>query len=244
MISHHPLSPTVTLRPRARGYIGVLLMTGILAAAAVGMVANERYQAAARESWINRAADALVLQSSVATTAILGCGSAYTKGDNGDSASATDAKRFPKTESRLENVQCPGAPANAKFILKGRDGAFVSSLPAEFGAWSYSNSPAGLSFSVQANSALAAIATRNAMKRIGSNATLTGSTLSVKVTYPVLPPDSITDPTKPCGNPPNQPARPAEPEKQAQWYADYSAWERAFQAYQACLVWGPGSQPK
>jgi hypothetical protein len=177
------------LRPRARGYVGAMLMAGILVMAGFGLIANQRYQAASREAWIDRTADALTLQSTVVTTAVLACGASYTKGDNGDPQSASDAKRFPSSSSRLENIQCPGAPANAKFILRGRDGAFVTPLPAEFGAWAYSNSQAGLSFAVPANSSLAVAAARKAAKQIGGHASFDGSTLAVTISYPALPPE-------------------------------------------------------
>lgn len=176
------------LRPRARGYVGAMLMAGILVMAGFGLIANQRYQAASREAWIDRTADALTLQSTVVTTAVLACGASYTKGDNGDPQSASDAKRFPSSSSRLENIQCPGALANAKFILRGRDGAFVTPLPSEF-TWAYSNSQAGLSFAVPANSSLAIAAARKAAKQIGGHASFDGSTLAVTISYPALPPE-------------------------------------------------------
>lgn len=232
-----PFRTRGSLRRRERGHVGAAALAGVFAIAALGYVTNLQFQAESRDSWISRAADTLVLQTKVASSAILACGSIYTRGDNGDPTSAADARRFPGTTALLADVRCPGAPSKSSFILKGRDGAFVSQLPTGFGPWTYSNSSAGLSFSVEANSPLAATAARLAERRLKGVASFSGSTLTVSVAYPNQPGDAATESTE-CGSPPAQPVRPSELEQQDQWYSDYAAWEVGIQAYQACLVWG------
>ena len=129
---------------------------------------SNMYDANAELKWIKANADLIYDQSLLIRKEMISCGAMYPEGVNNDPNALPNYKKYPGSVMTISSAECPGAPANLKTVLAGRDGNFLRQLPTDFSAWSYQNSSAGLTAILQASTPRAAEVIGRVANRFGT----------------------------------------------------------------------------
>lgn len=156
-----------------------VLLFGVLAAA--GFAAIQYQMAVDQVNWISRESAQLVDQANKIHDRVISCGQTYPSGVNADASSPAALKRFPGSSLRLADASCPGAPAPMSAIWSGRDGSFLTVLPSDFGAWTYSNDAQGLRASLTSTTSRGTEAASKAVSKLNGMAAMSGPNLNLTI---------------------------------------------------------------
>ncbi len=155
------------------GWISALIAAIVLS----GVVAASQARSgstAAKVQRIDTAVASLNAQANMTRQVLTQCALDYPSGDNG--TGFTIAYPAATAATALTGLQCPGAPAGFKDFWGGRNGVFEPVAPSGFGAWTYLNNATGVSLTITAASADAALVA--AMDRVAAAYSATEATRS------------------------------------------------------------------
>jgi hypothetical protein len=162
---------------RGVAFAGLLVFIGVLVAASVA-TARLRNAAATGER-VERVRDELLQQASTIRGKLLACVVQWPGGNNGT------GHRIPypaaTVSAPVDGLECPGAPTALQPLWHGTDGVLVPRPMPDFGAWSYTNDATSMRLSIDAANAFTytSAAMRSAALRLGTVATISGSTLTI-----------------------------------------------------------------
>lgn len=152
-----------------QGFIAAYLIAAIGLFTVVAYAMSQMYDANAEARWIKQQTDVLYEQTQLIRKQIIGCGTKYPDGNNGDLTAIEDYRKYPRTWADLAYVECPGAPTGQQGLFVGKDGVFLKQLPADFGGWSYLNNGFGIRVSLRASTPRGLQALTRTAERLGPN---------------------------------------------------------------------------
>lgn len=126
----------------------------------------------------NNKATQLSSQARLIMQMVYSCTSNYPTGNNG----GTTHLPYPATPTGnlVSNLVCPGTSAN---LWTGVDGAYLPVIPTDFGAWQYVNDATSVRITTTTTNLTAwANAINQVVSQFGSQASLSGSTLTITIT--------------------------------------------------------------
>jgi hypothetical protein len=164
---------------RGVAFVAVLAVIGVMLAVSVAAarLRNATYTA----ERVEQVRDELLQQAGTIRTKLIACVVNWPAGDNGSGWRAP----YPAgaASSAVSALQCPGAPVALQPLWNGSDGVLPPRAMPDFGTWSYAND--GTSMRIWITAADHHTATTAAMNsaalRLGTAASISGSTLTIEL---------------------------------------------------------------
>lgn len=171
--------------PPRRGFATAYLIAAIALLTLVVWAGSQMMDANAEIRWVGSSTDVVQEQAYLIRKQVIACGTTYPGGDNGDASSTSGYRKYPASNADLSLITCPGAPLAEQKVFGGRDGVFLRKLPADFSAWTYANTAAGLTASLTTNSSRGAQVAAKLAARFGAaEASASGNTFTFVIAAP------------------------------------------------------------
>lgn len=172
-------APTRTPRRSQGGFIVAYVLAGIaLASVAIAGIARLNSANNTSERMATLRSD-LVRQAELIRNMVVACKIKHPTGNNGTGFRVS----FPGTPAsqNVADLVCPGAPAGYQSLWNGRDAIVPPSPLVGMGPWKYVNDATSIRISIAVTEAVAfrTAALNSAALKFGSQASVTGSTLTI-----------------------------------------------------------------